>query len=204
MGAGAYRMLPIMPRTSRSPSGYALLGNFIGNQLVWLIAVDRAAADLAWPGVMAGGVFVFACLWTARKPKVEAQLIAVALACGLIVDGVASGGGWLIYAAPAPATGLAPPWILALWAALAVTLNVSMRRLQDHLWVALIVGAVGGPLAYWAAARGWGAVEFADPPRAIAWLAGTWGLVLPGLLRAARYRNAVDATTSSAGATHAD
>ncbi len=194
MGAGAYRMLPTTPRTSPRPSGYAVLANFLGNQLVWLIAVDRAAAGMAWPGVVASGLFVTGCLWGARKPGVEARLIALAIACGLIVDGVAAGCGWLVYASPAPVAGLAPPWILALWAALAVTLNVSMRRLQDPLWVAPILGAVGGPLAYWAAARGWGAVEFADPPRAIAWLAITWGLALPGLLRAARHWSAVDAT----------
>lgn len=210
MVAGPFRMPPTpaeraatAPRASHRIGGYALLGNFLGNQLVWLVAVDRAAAGLAWPGVVASGVFVSACLWAARTPRVEAQLIALALACGLVVDGVAAGSGWLVYAAPAPVTGLAPPWILALWASLAVTLNVSMRSLQQRPGIALMLGTVGGPLAYWAAARGWGAVEFADPPRAIALLAITWGLVLPGLLWAARRWNAIDTTPTSADTTHA-
>ena len=53
--------------------------------------------------------------------------------------------------------------------------------------LACAVGAIGGPLAYWGAARGWQAVQFEPPAwRATAALAAGWALALPALTAGAR------------------
>jgi len=62
-----------------------------------------------------------------------------------------------------------------------------MRALQSRLWAGVLLGGIGGPLAYLAAARGWQAAEFAMPAwRGWTWLATAWALALPTLLWAAR------------------
>ena len=58
---------------------------------------------------------------------------------------------------------LGPVWILAVWASLAVIVTRSLALLHRHPWAALLLGVVGGPLAYLGAARGWVAATFADP-----------------------------------------
>ncbi|MBD9480959.1 DUF2878 domain-containing protein [Pseudoxanthomonas sp. PXM02] len=168
-----------------------ILVNVLGNQLVWLVAVIAAGKDMAWPGVLASAVFVGLHLRVARTPLVELKLVVAAIGCGLLVDGVAGSQGWLVYRAAPLGSAIAAPWILALWAALAVTLTVSMHGLQRRLWLAMIVGGIGGPLAYLAAARGWGSVALVNPEWVgLLWLGSAWAVALPGLLWAARYLTA--------------
>jgi hypothetical protein len=165
-----------------------LLVNVAGNQAVWFMAVIAASYGHAWPGVLAAAVFVGFHVVTASYPRVELKLVGVALVCGLAVDGIAASQGWLRYAVSLPNGGALPPaWILALWGSLAVTLNVAMRSVQRRLWIGVLFGGIGAPLAYLAAERGWGAVRFADPVgKGIAWLAVAWAVALPALLWAAR------------------
>lgn len=165
-----------------------LLINVAGNQAVWFVAVVAASHGNWWPGVLAAAVFVGLHVFTAARPRVELKLVGLALVCGVAVDGIAASQGWLRYAVPLTNGGALPPaWIVALWGSLAVTLNVAMRSMQRHMWVGVLVGGIGAPLAYLAAERGWGAVRFADPVgKGIAWLAVAWAVALPALLWAAR------------------
>ena len=160
-----------------------------GNQIVWFIAVIAAGQGSAWPGVLAAAVFVGMHLAWAPRRGDEVRLVALAVACGLVVDGVAAAQGWVTYRASMAGGAAAPAWILALWASLAVTLNGAMRSLQARWWAGALLGGIGGPLAYLAAARGWGASEFASPAwRGLLWLAAAWAVALPGLLVAARWQ----------------
>ena len=82
---------------------------------------------------------------------------------------------------------IAPPWILALWALFASTLNVSLRWLRGRIVVAVVLGAVAGPLSYWAGVR-MGAVEFTQPVVALVALAVGWAVFTPLLMvLSARY-----------------
>ena len=67
----------------------------------------------------------------------------------------------------------------------ATTLNVSLRRLRRFPWLAVVLGGIAGPLAYWGSAR-LGAVEFVAPFAATAALAVGWSALTPALLTIAR------------------
>lgn len=164
--------------------------DILGYQAVWFAAVIGAGRDLAWPGLLAAAAFVGWHLATADSRAHAVRLVALALAVGLAFDGSLARADWLAYAAGWPpslgALG-APPWILALWVAFTLTLTRSLALLQTRPWTAAALGAVGGPLAYVAAARGWNAVEFtAGAPVVTAALALGWGIALPVLARVAR------------------
>ncbi|MEG0186899.1 MAG: DUF2878 domain-containing protein, partial [Stenotrophomonas sp.] len=123
---------------------------------------------------------------------VELRLLGVAVSCGLLVDGVAAASGAVHYAAGNTPGWLAPVWILALWAAFAMTLTVSMAVLQRHLRVAALVGLLLAPLAYLSAARGWSAVTFAEPRwQGVLLLGVGWAMALPLLAACARHWQAV-------------
>jgi hypothetical protein len=154
--------------------------SLVGYQAVWFCAVIGAGHGWAWPGML--GFVVYAC-WQfgiSRHRRGDLQLVLTAIALGCVLDGVALRIGLLHYAAPWPSATLPPAWILALWATFALTFNQSLAYLQTRPWVAWVLGAVGGPLAYLGAARGWHVVAFASPVwPALLWLCAGWGIATP-------------------------
>lgn len=166
--------------------------NLVGYQIVWFAAVIGAGRGLWWPGAVAAMLFVVAHL--SLHPQARAgrhadlRLMLVAVVCGLLLDGTLALSGFARYAAATPALphGGAPLWILAMWAAFALTLRHSMSFLHGPAGTALVFGLVGGPLAYLGASRGWQAIVFDTPAwPALLWLAIGWGLAVPLLTRLA-------------------
>ncbi|MGH8305243.1 MAG: DUF2878 domain-containing protein, partial [Steroidobacteraceae bacterium] len=150
----------------------SLWGNLLGYQLVWFVAVCGAGRSLAWPAVLAAALFAACQLVLSGERTLEVRLIIAAIVLGVLLDGTLATARLLHYAAPSPAVpaGGAPLWILALWAAFALTLNHSLKWLKGRYLLSALCGALGGPLAYAAAGRLAGAVTF-DPPT---WRATLW------------------------------
>jgi len=163
--------------------------NLIGYQAVWFVTVIGAGHGLWWPGVLATIVFTVAQSIFSVHRRADLRLLLLALLVGAAIEGVLAASGWARYAVPVPALppGGAPLWILALWAAFAMTLNHSLGYLRGRAWLASAFGVIGAPLAYLSAARGWQAVVF-DPPiwRGLLWLAAGWALAMPVLVTLAR------------------
>lgn len=157
--------------------------NLLGYQLVWFAAVIGAARGLIWPAVLAAGLFVGAQWWASTKRRSDALLVAAALGLGLLVDGSLGASGWVMYTAAWPWPFVAPAWILALWAAFAMTFNHSLGFLQGRPGWAAVLGAFGGPLAYFGAERAFGAIHLMHPlalplgALALAWAISTALLV---------------------------
>jgi hypothetical protein len=86
--------------------------------------------------------------------------------------------GHVAYPAGQPVAWLAPYWMVALWAELAIALNVTLRWLKRRPLMALVLGAVGGPLSFLGGVR-LGGARFVDEPAALATLAAMWALLLP-------------------------
>lgn len=165
-----------------------LLVNAVFFQLAWFAAVIGAGRGHAMAGVVA--VLLFAC-WQLRVRQTRSgdlRLVALALAIGMALDSALAATGMVRYAAAWPSPALAPAWILALWAGLALSLNHSLRWLQTHPAWAAVAGAIAAPLSYLAAAHGWQAVAFAGPRGpTLAALAAGWAVALPLLVVAARH-----------------
>src|SRR5512142_1631269 len=89
---------------------------------------------------------------------------------------------------------LAPIWMTMLWTSFALSLNHSLEFLQARPLAAGALGAVGAPLAYWAAGTGWHALTFgATPALTVAITALLWGALMPALAHLARRLRALDA-----------
>ena len=167
--------------------------NLIGYQIVWFCAVIGAGRGLWWPGVIAAAIFVVLHLALARQDRsgraTDFKLSAVAILIGILLDGTIATSELGRYAANTMTlpSGGAPLWILAMWASFALTLRHSMTFLLRRPMVALVFGAVGGPLAYLGASRGWQAIVFAEPRwMALTTLALGWALAMTLLTTFAR------------------
>lgn len=164
--------------------------NFIGFQIVWFAAVVGAGKGLWWPGPVAALVFVVAHLLSPLRRRGDGALVLIALLLGAVIDSTYATGGILRYAAPFPSAQLAPLWILALWAAFALSLNHSLAWLTRNQWIAGLTGAFVGPMSYWSAGRAFGAVSLGEPLwQSLLALSIGWMVAMTGLsLLARRFR----------------
>lgn len=180
--------------------------NLIGYQIVWFCAVIGAGRGLWWPGVIAAAIFIPLHFAFARQDRrgraTDFGLLLIALLAGAALDGAIAISELGRYAANEVAlpSGGAPLWILSMWASFALTLRHSMTFLLGRPILALVFGAVGGPVAYLGAARGWQAIVFAEPRwMALGLLAIGWGLAISLLtLLARRWPMATAATLQTA------
>jgi hypothetical protein len=61
-----------------------------------------------------------------------------------------------------------------------MTFTQSMSWLQNRLWLSVLLGAIGGPMAYLGAARAWDVVQFTSPTwPGLLWLGAGWALATP-------------------------
>jgi hypothetical protein len=160
----------------------AAWASFIGYEVVWFVAVVFAGRGVAWPGVIAALVFVGWQLGVSRHRRAAVQVLAIAVACGVVIDGLVHGLHLADYAAAAPALppGGAPLWILGLWACFSLTLGGPLRVLGTRPLLAVVLGGIGGPLAYAGAAHGWDALAFRAPEwQALALLGIGWAVAMP-------------------------
>ena len=89
------------------------------------------------------------------------------------------------YLLPAP---FSPPWMVMLWINFATTLNVSLGSLRDKYILAGILGAAGGPAAYYSGAT-LGAMTALPGAGDLAVLAIAWAAAVPLLCRMANLIN---------------
>lgn len=161
-----------------------LIVNFVAFQLGWFACVLGAAKGLPWAGVLVVLAVVALHLALVRRPLPELRLVAFAMALGLLLDSLLLATGWLSYPSGNWLPGMAPYWIVAMWALFATTLNVSMGWLRGRPLLAVLMGAVGGPLSYLGGEK-LGGIELIAPVAALSALAVAWAVAMPLLMMAA-------------------
>lgn len=127
---------------------------FLALQAGWFAAV--LGAKHGWPllGPAVCAVLVARQLrGTANRPALlkAAALVTVG---GFMLDSGLRAAGLVDYpfADPLPAP-LAPLWIAGLWALFGALLGSSLSWLARRPWLAVLLGAVGGPFSFWSASR---------------------------------------------------
>lgn len=158
--------------------------NFVAFQLGWFASVLSAAKGLPWLGLIVVCLVVALHFRLSDKPRHEWQLLVLAVISGLVFDSLLVSGGLVRYPSGMLFSGMAPYWILAMWALFSTTLNVSMAWLKNSLALASVMGAVFGPLSYLAGQR-LGAIELIDTRASMIALAVIWAFVMPMLIYAA-------------------
>ncbi|MCW8926697.1 MAG: DUF2878 domain-containing protein [Xanthomonadales bacterium] len=160
--------------------------NFAAFQAGWFTCVLGAANGMPWLGLLAVSLVVALHVRTAGQPANELRLLALCVIIGLVFDSLLVASGWVRYPNGMLLSGMAPYWILAMWALFSTTLNYSMGWLKSSLPLASVMGAVFGPLSYLAGQR-LGAIELLEPLYGLLALAFIWAVVMPTLVYVAVY-----------------
>ena len=156
--------------------------NFILFQIGWFACVVGAAKQMPWLGVIVVLAIVIWHLSQAKKPKLEVYLLILTLIIGAIYDQTMLQNKLLTYQSHGWSNSVTPAWILALWVEFATILNVSLRWMRGHWLIAILFGAIGGPLAYIGAAK-LGAVTINVLPLSYIALSVGWAIITPLLLK---------------------
>jgi hypothetical protein len=130
-----------------------VLFNIVAYQIAWFACVLGAANQLPWIGTSIALVVVALHLALVQRRGVEVKLIVAAAVIGLILDSALASAGLVSFTSGVWIDGIAPHWMVGLWIAFATTLNISMRWLVTRPALAVVFGALGGPVAYYAGAK---------------------------------------------------
>ena len=170
--------------------------NFLGFQAGWLACVLGAADGRPWLGPLAVLLIVglqWALVW--RRPALLA-LFAGAAALGYAADSLLALTGLLEFPPQAMLGGPSPLWMAALWANFASTFEESLAWMQGRPVAAALLGAVGGPLAYWGGQQ-LGAIRISGAP-GLAAVAAEWAIATPLLLGGLAWLRRVEARQGEA------
>ena len=157
-----------------------LIKNFIGFQVGWFACVVGAAQGYPLVAVAVASIIVILHLLRDNNFYSELCLIISAVFIGITWESLLLSFDWLAYVSSGGAN-IAPIWLVAMWALFATTINHSMAWLKNRYFLALLLGAVFGPLAF-IAGENLGAVVFLDRIRALTLLAVGWAVLMPLLL----------------------
>lgn len=157
--------------------------NIIAYQGAWFACVLGAAGGHTMIGVAAALVVVLWHLYTASHRIAELRLVAITALFGAVFETLLNASGW-VRMSPDLLLGWTPLWMVALWAAFATTLNVSLRSLRRRYVLSAALGAVGAPLAYYAGAR-LGALQIVHQLPATLAISLGWTLAILLLMRLA-------------------
>jgi hypothetical protein len=184
--AAKLTMAQVIPRIADVPPRLMpMVVNIVAFQIGWFACVLGAAHGWLWAGPVVVAAAVGLHLALAAHPFEELKIVVAALVIGAVWESLLLNLDLVRYPSGLLFAHLPPLWMLALWAVFATTINSSLGWLKQRLLLAGLLGALAGPLSYWAGAR-LGALELVFPVLALAALAVGWGVITPLLLTLAR------------------
>ncbi|MFL1551066.1 DUF2878 domain-containing protein [Pseudomonas sp. D47] len=150
------------------------LANAVLFQCSWFACV--LGGDSRWL-LVAAAVLAIHLLWISSW-SAEGQVILAVTLLGTVVDTSLRTFGVFHFSVPGP---LIPFWLMLLWALLATTLRHCLAWSAQPWWRASVLGAVGGPVSYYAGSQLAGvSFGYGTVPTMIG-LALLWALLFPML-----------------------
>jgi len=156
--------------------------NFLLFQAVYTLSLLGVINNVAWIGGLGLAAFVIWHARTAKAAKTDFLLAGIAVVVGLSLDTLYMRSGLIAYEGQLLWSGIAPLWILVLWANFALTLGGCLSWLRGRLALAALLASTGGPLSYYAGIRLGTATVSGDPLLLFSVISITWGIAVPALL----------------------
>ena len=154
--------------------------NFVLFQAAWFVCVLGASYNQTYLALALSIIILLIHFSLIKKRMLDLKLIIIAGLIGLLFDGVLLNFDLIIYNDPGLPYPYTPIWIVMLWMIFAMTLNHSLAWLSQKYYLAILFGAIGGPLAYIAGEK-LGAITLLSTNSIITLSIG-WALITPILL----------------------
>ena len=158
--------------------------NFIAFQIGWFSCVIFAAKGLPEYGITIAVLMLVANALQLDKPLNSLRLIVAVSLLGFTWDSFLTAYDVFVFHSGVMLDFLAPSWIVMMWLIFSSTLTVSFRWLYGRYLLAVVLGAIVGPLAYFGGAA-LGAVKIPQPGLAIVFLSAGWAVLMPLMIKLA-------------------
>ena len=160
----------------------ARLVNLALYQAGWFACVLGGARGRPWLGAAAGLALALAHLSMVERRAAETKFVALAALAGTALDSAQQSAGTAAFPSGHYAAWLCPAWLTVLWAQFATLPCHSLAWLSGRPVACALLGAAGGPLAFFAGER-LGGVTFPSG-RAVGYgvLALVWAAAFPLLM----------------------
>jgi len=156
--------------------------NFVGFEVGWFACALGAAGKAPFVGPVVVGMLFCLQLLLVPAPGKHARFVIVATLLGWLIDSALYSAGVFSFSQGGVGPWVCPIWMAALWANFAGTLHFCLDWLRGRYWLASILGAVGGPLAYYGGQR-LGAMQLGSSIAvSLAVIALEWAIATPGLV----------------------
>ena len=162
--------------------------NYVAFQIGWLACVLGAAHGRPLLGLLVAVLLIALHLGLASQRWIEAKLLLYCAVIGTVFDSLLLATGWISYPNGEWLPGLAPYWIIAMWFLFASTLNVSLSWMKGRMYLAALMGALGGPLSY-IAGKNLNAIRLEQPTEALILVTLSWAVMMPVLCVLAQRMN---------------
>lgn len=159
--------------------------NFVAFQIGWFACVLSAASNQPLLGIICAFVLLGLHFFLSTQVRRDVVLIAGIALIGTSWDSLLTWQQLMQFSSGQYHQSIAPIWISAMWLMFATTINVSLRWLYRRYFLAAMLGAIAGPLAYQAGAA-LGAVVLPQPLLTLGVMSIGWALLMPLFIKLAQ------------------
>lgn len=159
--------------------------NFVAFQFGWFACVLSAANNQPLLGIACAMVLLGLHFALSTHVQRDLVLVSAIALIGSSWDSLLTWQQLMQFSSGQYHNDLAPVWISAMWLMFASTINVSLRWLYRRYFLAAMLGAIAGPLAYQAGAA-LGAVVLPQPLLTLAVMSIGWALMMPLFIKLAQ------------------
>ena len=156
--------------------------NVLLQQSGWFACVLGAARGRPWTGAGIALILVSIHLMLVKDRGPELRLLLAAGLLGTVLDSIQGRLGIVHFQAGYYMDWLCPLWITALWMQFATLLHFAADWMAKRYLLATVLGAVGGPVAFYGGVRLGAATLHPNLPLALAALALEWAVAMPLLV----------------------
>ncbi len=149
-------------------------------KVAWWVCVLGGAWGHPWAGVLMTLPALPLHAWLVGAWRAEAVIILSAGIYGYLVDSALVLSGLMVFPERAQLLGPSPLWMVMLWMGFGATVRTALRFLFARPWIAVLTGAVVGPLSY-RGGEALDAVWIDKSTSTTAWLVVMWALGMGGL-----------------------
>lgn len=156
-----------------------LLLNIVNYQAIWFLCVI-GGNGLAWLGLL----LIAGHLLVSNQRRSDLILMISLAVGGAIIDGSLKQLG--LFSFPEDNSPI-PFWLMVIWMALATLPNHSLAWLQNRLFIAALLGSIGGPLAYWGGTRLNAATFHWSLTLSLLTLTLVWSITTPAIMKLSNF-----------------
>lgn len=148
----------------------------------WIVCLQEVSKEHSYYGLLLVVCFLIYFLYYSACRKADSLLLVLILLMGPLSDIIYAHFGLLKYHSMHQLHSFIPPlWVFVLWGLFGANVHL-FSWLKHRWWLAVFLGAIGGPASYFSVLKLGGASLLKPLPFTMVAIAGVWAIFFPFLI----------------------